>query len=92
MRESKQLDQIFNEYKKSSKEILNNEIISKYTIALALKDEKIFESQLEELNVMAFKSNDVRLMKLLIEMYKNKGDTAKIVEVLERILKASPKD
>ena len=41
---------------------------------------------------MAFKSNDVKLMKLLVEMYKNKGDTQKVVEVLERILKNSPRD
>ena len=92
LRLTKQLKEIFAEYKKAPKEILNDGIISKYIISLALKDQQLFESQLEEMYDMATKTNDVKLMKLLVEMFRNKGNSERTFELLERILRVSPKD
>lgn len=41
---------------------------------------------------MATKTNDIKLMKILVEMFKNKGNNIKIIETYERIIKANPKD
>lgn len=75
-----------------SKQFADNEVINKYIFSILLKDQALFEREVEGLYNMIGTTNDLTVLRILREIFEKKGQLDQQLTILEKILKINPKD
>lgn len=94
LRSQKNMAAIVAEHRLLSKnqQFSNSEVLNKYIFSILLKDQQLFEREVEGLYNMINTTSDLTILKILREVFGKKGQTDKETQILEKILKLNPKD
>ena len=67
-------------------------MLNKYIFSILLKDETLFEREVERLYNIINTTTDLTVLRILREIFGKKGQTDRETQILEKILKLNPKD
>lgn len=67
-------------------------MLNKYIFSILLRDQALFEKEVEHLYKQVQTTTDVSVLKILREVFSKKGQMEQEVQILEKILKINPKD